>query len=600
MSSVPDKVLQDLLEQPFGPYLDETILSHKCKHTSSKRLLLEDLMLSYSGMPTGFDRTEFEEPFVPSNAAHLPPIQSGSRVLFRGVLSILALTHLTEKGIQYLDRDFKERITGSVMNGIWSAKKYSSSTMESIFELKTKQKQLPKAERYQVKVLIQGSMRSTASFMRSDIAPDGLLFQTANTSFRVFEIVSMDVETYRLSRTFLFRHHTLRTMRNILSSYKSGVPTHQRTPQWFLEHYFHGFAYPPHRRWSRINFIEDAESSDEGPNDLKQMSNSRPANAQTHRPRHLRIVHKNEVWSIFASHSEWIFSLVQNHKDLKGEVNGYAWQNFLEKVPLLRKRATSDEETDGKWGLRDEQEEGGRACETSPVVDVPAPIPKPKPKPQPTSTSSKKRKCRTKSPPTRPSPKRHRSNVESSSKGRDDDDGRFDEHLQFDNLYDSDFSQVSTSSNHSSPNTAALDSLHLRDLLPPEMSTRPTFPADMLWHCPVGGGTCSYVINLCSPSDDNIKLVRKRVPDHSIAYLLNKDWKYNDEQVMMVFYEIVNAHWEDHLKELDVKHVRRDDVSTFEWIHPQRKRPWSTKRRRLMGARIQQSTSKVKRESPNV
>ncbi len=211
----------------------------------------------------------------------------------------------------------------------------------------------------------------------------------------------MDIETYKLSRTFLFRHHTLRTMRDILRNYKSGVPTHKRTPQWFLEQYFHGFAYPPHRRWSRINSIEDAESCDEGTNDLDQMSGSRPANAETHRPRHLRIVHKNEVWSIFVSHSEWIFSLVQNHKDLKGEVHGYGWESFLAKVPRLRKSAVSDEETNGKWGLRDEQEEGSRACKTRLVVEVPAPTPKPKSRPQSTVAAPKKRKRRTKSPPAR-------------------------------------------------------------------------------------------------------------------------------------------------------------------------------------------------------
>ncbi|KAI9460587.1 hypothetical protein BJY52DRAFT_1262507 [Lactarius psammicola] len=559
MSSGSDKVLQDLLKQPFGPYLGETIFNDKFK----KRLLLENLMLSYNGKPTGFDRTEFEEPFVPSNATHLPPIGSGSRVLFRGVVSIQALTHLSGKGVQYLNRDFKERVVGSVLNGIMYTRKYSSFNLESIFGLKAKQKQLPKAEQYEVKVLIQGFMRSTASFMRSDVVPDGLLFDTTNaarTNFRTFEVVSMDIETYKLSRTFLFRHHTLRTMRDILSSYKSGVPTHKRTPQWFLEHYFHGFAYPSHRRWSRINTIEDAESSDEGPNDLDQVSNSRPANAQTRRPRHLRIVHKNEVWSIFASHSEWIFSLVQNHKDLKGEVHGYGWESFLAKVPRLRKSAVSDEETNGKWGLKDEQEKGGHACKTSFVVDVPASTPKPKPRPQPLATASKKRKRRTKSPPARPPPKRHHSIVASSSKGYDD--SRFDEHLA--NIYDSDFSQVSTSSNRSSSDTAALGSFPLHGLLhhlPPEMTTPPSLPADMLWHCPVGGAACTYVINMCSLSDDNLRLVRNRVANDSIDFLLNEDWKYNDERVMTIFYEIVNAHWEVHLRrDLDVRYVRRDDA----------------------------------------
>jgi hypothetical protein len=196
----------------------------------------------------------------------------------------------------------------------------------------------------------------------------------------------MDVQTYQLSRTFFFRYHTLRTLRDILTTYRAGVPIHKRTPQWFLDHYFHGFAYPSHCRWSRINSIEDAESSDEGPMDLDQ----RPASAQTHRPRYLRVVHKNEVWSIFASHSAWLFWLVQEHKDLKGEASGYGWESFLAKVPQLRKRAISDQDTNGRWGLEDEL---GPLCKFSSVVEIS------NPQATPQSTVSKKRKRISKSPP---------------------------------------------------------------------------------------------------------------------------------------------------------------------------------------------------------
>jgi hypothetical protein len=47
------KILRDLLEQPFGPYLEETILSEKCKSVPSRRLLLEDFQLAYNDEPTG-------------------------------------------------------------------------------------------------------------------------------------------------------------------------------------------------------------------------------------------------------------------------------------------------------------------------------------------------------------------------------------------------------------------------------------------------------------------------------------------------------------------------------------------------------------------
>lgn len=121
------------------------------------------------------------------------------------------------------------------------------------------------------------------------------------------------------------------------------------------------------------------------------------------------------------------------------------------------------------------------------------------------------------------------------------------------------------------------------------MTAPPALPANMLWHCTVGGGTCSYTINLCSLSQDNLRLARKRVPRESLDYVVNRDWKADDGQVWTVFYEIVNAHWEDHLRELDIEYVRGDDAvrvsfdlhqnltglsgfeqSTFRWIHPWR------------------------------
>jgi hypothetical protein len=116
------------------------------------------------------DHTEFEAPFIPSTVAHLPPIPSGSRVVFRGVLLVLSITHLTDKGAKFLDSDFKERITSSTLNGVKFAKKYSSYNLKSIFKLKAEQKKLPKAEQLEVRVLIQGHMNATASFMRCKLS----------------------------------------------------------------------------------------------------------------------------------------------------------------------------------------------------------------------------------------------------------------------------------------------------------------------------------------------------------------------------------------------------------------------------------------------
>jgi hypothetical protein len=146
-----------------------------------------------------FDHTEFEGYLTPSNVAHLPPISSGSPVLFRGTLPLHVLAHLSEEGQNFLNHALKERVIRSAMNGVLGARRHTSTNIETIFALKAKQKNIPEAEKYYIKVLIQGYMHSTASFMRcmsmilypfrdddtlsltvADLAPNGLLFHTAN------------------------------------------------------------------------------------------------------------------------------------------------------------------------------------------------------------------------------------------------------------------------------------------------------------------------------------------------------------------------------------------------------------------------------------
>jgi hypothetical protein len=52
------------------------------------------------------------------------------------------------------------------MNGTLGARRLSNTDIEAIFALKAKQKNAPEDEKYDIKLLIQGYMHSTASFMR--------------------------------------------------------------------------------------------------------------------------------------------------------------------------------------------------------------------------------------------------------------------------------------------------------------------------------------------------------------------------------------------------------------------------------------------------
>jgi hypothetical protein len=145
-------------------------------------------------------------------------------------------------------------------------------------------------------------------------------------------------------------------MRDILARAAAEVSASQCTPQWFIDEYFGHYAYPPHSKWQRINFLDGVASSDEG--FIKSIKHApRPFDAQTYTPRHLRQVHKNEIWSIFSSHIEWILSLIENHKDLKSKVNSHSWKIFFLTVSQLRQRALSDQDTNRRWGIKDETEE---------------------------------------------------------------------------------------------------------------------------------------------------------------------------------------------------------------------------------------------------
>jgi hypothetical protein len=86
--------------------------------------------------------------------------------LFRGILSLQALAHLSEEGQKCLNHAFKERAMQSAINGVLGAKKHTNTDIEAIFTLKAKQKNAPEAEKYNIKLLVQGYMHSTASFMR--------------------------------------------------------------------------------------------------------------------------------------------------------------------------------------------------------------------------------------------------------------------------------------------------------------------------------------------------------------------------------------------------------------------------------------------------
>jgi hypothetical protein len=68
---------------------------------------------------------------------------------------------------------------------------------------------------------------------------------------------------------------------------------------------------------------------------------------------------------------------------------------------------------------------------------------------------------------------------------------------------------------------------------------------------------------LCTPSDGNLKVMSTVVPSNERICFLEKEWKSNDEQLYTIFYKLVDAYWGDHLKVLDIKHVKQGNNVSY-------------------------------------
>lgn len=192
---------------------------------------------------------------------------------------------------------------------------------------------------------------------------------------RIYEVLSLDTETYELSRTFLHRYHTLHTLEELHGRDQSRTARNKRTPDWFASRYLHWQSYaPPTSRWRRTYYLEDAVDSDSGsdiadidpeeyktkdcyrvPDEAKDPEDrARRAGRQTRVPRRVRKPHRAEILFVFASHCEWIIMEQMKRQKHKRILDVDVWQKWRNEVVLKGRRVARARRPRVKWGVRDE------------------------------------------------------------------------------------------------------------------------------------------------------------------------------------------------------------------------------------------------------
>ncbi|KDQ61582.1 hypothetical protein JAAARDRAFT_190322 [Jaapia argillacea MUCL 33604] len=427
---------------PFGPYLEQDLLSEVCKSTPTEVLKLECLMMEQQGRPTGLTETESLN----------PDNRRPSRI--RGILTIHYLSWLSVSGRKRLEADVRKRDCTE------GGRHESGLTLQSIYGDAKGRRHVSGMK---IRVIVQGEQALPALFLTSDLAQEGLVLTTKDR-FRKYEVVSMDVETYIRSELYLDRYHLLNVMKTISRKSIPATPLQERTIDYFVNGYIDHCAPLPSAASQRLIYRSDDEDGQKG---------------HLIRPRMLRKPHRSEVLACFDIHSEWI---LEEHRLRRRDriVDLEIWGNFVARVKEARKQAPFWASED-RYAVKDDSTDG----EESSVKPV-APNSR---RPVPTKKKTKQKNMV----PLRP--------ATASRAGTSTSVVRH----PHDHLYNSEFSESSTPpaspySSDTSGRSSPVDRQILAEL-PLWGRSPPPLYADFKWYCPEG---CGYILDLRNPTDNNL------------------------------------------------------------------------------------------------
>ncbi|EGO22768.1 hypothetical protein SERLADRAFT_471165 [Serpula lacrymans var. lacrymans S7.9] len=384
-----------------------------------------------------------------------------------------------------------------------------------------------------VKVLIQGTKSMPAVYLRSKLVPHGLLWSSKD-QHRLYSVPTLDAVTLDLSRNYLLRYKLTHIMEEIIRTDAAKTPLRQRTPEYFVRKYLEHYAYPNNARRRRLIFTESDPNVD--------------SNGNTRIPRHLRSVHKTEIFSLFASQAEWIYAYQCAKPKPRRVIDIKSWGEFIPTVNKARKNAAREGIL---WGwpiggepqldeINEETSESDEA-ESSDIADRVRIIGKDAATMRRAIRNAKKASFKGKEPMTR-----------ALSRSPTPSSGDEPDPLQM-HHYDTDFSESSTES--ASLSSSDEDSRYdidprIYDKVPLPLFRKPDPPRrDMRWWCPVRD--CSYLIDMRNLTEENVGNLRGDI----VLHLTSGNWRnfYEDRKVFYGFIDMVNSHYNDHLLKLGLK-----------------------------------------------
>ncbi|KDR83945.1 hypothetical protein GALMADRAFT_236453 [Galerina marginata CBS 339.88] len=468
-----------LLAHVYGPYPDHIILKDDFPRPGVK-LAMTALQLNFSGnrQIIGFDETEYiTNPPEGSRLAQNP------EVVFFGIIEIEDLEWLSEQGLAYLERDFRD-----YDQKIHLAHCQTALTIKSYFRNR-------KSNGPRLKVQLCCRKTLLAHFLTSKNDPEKLLIYSQFEQMkRTYWVKSLHVAAYAASRNFFDRYRLRALVVELMETDPDKTPLEGRNIDWVLRRYFDTIR--PRDRENRIIADETLELD------------------VAAEPRHLRHIPSAEIRGYFAAHSEWLLAhLIARQQGSANLLNVRQWLAFCREA---RQDANAAQQHHVRWGVPHGQQlnlNGShslarRLAQFGETEHFWANRLK----------SLQQKKTHKKRQQMSPEIELPHNTVP--------------EVIRF--QYDSDFSEPSTPEASDSESEVRTDYK-----IPGFCMEAPRIPSGRFaWNCP----GCPYQIDLLNLLPENLD----SLPDDTIRVLNGKSWKVNDKPVQRALFRLVSHHYEVH------------------------------------------------------
>ncbi|GJE87192.1 hypothetical protein PsYK624_032750 [Phanerochaete sordida] len=577
--------VEKLLEEPFGnpAYWFDDIFNDKCKSVGKNALILHNVMLSCGDEVTGLTYCDWTQPECERERVE----KEG--VIVRGTLAFRHSGWLTTHGSDVLTKELRRRDNKDLAR---RAQGHDISSSNLTIHHVISGLRLPVKVRIQIK---KPHKYPSQYLWGESSAPDGLCLWINPQKGLYFHVMTMDSLTRRLSALCIERYWIAFEMLGLVKAAEKqnlgSIAPKERTPSWFAEQYAR-YKCP---------------AADKG--EYEQA--------------------KKNMLKVFKEHADWLVHDQKrqlNHRLFDPKI----WLNWFKRHDI---RSDSDElepfEEDDDEGEEEEPMQVDGASSSDELMDYedipasrsrsrtqnsrdnsPAPVENAGRSPQPPPGRSASHFLGQK--------RRHDSSSAESSRGPSpqdepavdamhpqDDDGESsgleyvdnprdlaepayyrmsseDDEDEFENYV---FDEALSPDEEDPPDSDTSDDdpgVHpgVPVYEPSRQSTEPSVAAAVpyvltkppriplpggQWYCPVS--TCDHQLDMHNLPEDHptVFAVSKEDRDR----IRSGNWSWQDSRLVQCFYEIVSAHYVDHLKTIGIKleGSRKDLVA--KWVHPE-------------------------------